>query len=72
MLAAVLQSVLNTTTILQGIAIYSFGNFVLENPRDEPVPSASISLWTTNHEHSYAGDTVQKLHSYSCYTTPQS
>lgn len=44
----------NTITIQNKVVIYSFRIFVLENPRDEPVQSTSINLWTTNQEHKSA------------------
>lgn len=44
----------NTITIQNKVVIYSFRIFVLENPRDEPVQSTSINLWTTNQEHNSA------------------
>lgn len=44
----------NTITTQNKVVIYSFRIFVLENPRDEPVQSTSINLWTTNQEHKSA------------------
>lgn len=48
------------------------GGLVPENPGNEPAQFTSINLWTTHQEHSYAGNTTEKmLCSYSCYRTTQ-